>query len=50
VTFAVPFVPYIGVLGFVAVPASLLAAIAGVTVLYVLATEAMKVWFYRRAA
>jgi Mg2+-importing ATPase len=48
VTFAIPYVPHINVLGFVAVPPSLLAALAGVTALYVLATELMKKWFYRR--
>jgi Mg2+-importing ATPase len=50
VTFAIPYVPHIGVLGFVAVPVSLLATLAAVTVLYVLATELMKSWFYRSAA
>lgn len=50
VTLAVPYLPHIGVLGFVAVPASLLAALAGVTALYVLATELMKRWFYRGTA
>ena len=49
VAFAIPYLPHIGVLGFVAVPASLLAALAGVTALYVLATELMKRWFYKRA-
>lgn len=49
VAFGIPFMPYVSLLGFVAVPASLLAALAGVTVLYVLATELMKKSFYRRA-
>ena len=49
VTFAIPYMPYVGVLGFVTVPTSLLAALAGVTALYVLATELMKKWFYRKA-
>jgi len=49
VAFAIPYLPHIGVLGFVAVPGSLLAALAGVTALYVLATELMKKWFYRGA-
>jgi Mg2+-importing ATPase len=48
VAFAIPYVPHIGVLGFVTVPLSLLAVLAGVTALYVLATELMKKWFYRR--
>jgi Mg2+-importing ATPase len=49
VTFAIPYVPHIGVLGFVTLPPGLLAVLAGVTALYVLATELMKKWFYRRA-
>jgi Mg2+-importing ATPase len=49
-TFAIPFLPHVGVLGFVPVPASLLAALATVTALYLAATELMKKWFYRHAA
>jgi Mg2+-importing ATPase len=49
-TLAIPFVPHVGALGFVPLPASLLAALAGVTALYVFATEILKRWFYRRAA
>jgi Mg2+-importing ATPase len=47
VAFAIPYVPHISVLGFVTVPPSLLAVLAGVTAFYVLATELMKKWFYR---
>jgi len=50
VAFTVPVVPHADVLGFVPLPASILAALAGITVLYVLATEVMKGWFYRHAA
>jgi Mg2+-importing ATPase len=48
--FVIPFVPHVGVLGFVPLPATLLATLAGITALYVLATEVIKRWFYRRAA
>jgi hypothetical protein len=36
------------VLGFVPLAPGVLAAVAGITVLYVLATELMKRWYYRR--
>jgi P-type Mg2+ transporter len=45
--FAIPYLPYAAVLGFVELPASLLAMLATITVLYVLATELLKRWFYR---
>jgi Mg2+-importing ATPase len=48
-TLAVPFLPFVIVLGFVPVPAGLLAALAAITVLYVAAAELTKRWFYRRA-
>lgn len=48
VAFAIPYLPHIGVVGFVAVPPSLLAVLAGITALYVVATELMKKWFYRK--
>jgi P-type Mg2+ transporter len=47
VTFAIPYVPHASLLGFVPPPGSLLAALAGVTVLYVAAAELTKRWFYR---
>jgi Mg2+-importing ATPase len=50
VTFAIPYLPYVGVLGFVPPPATLLAVLLGVTMLYVVATELLKRWFYRGAA
>jgi Mg2+-importing ATPase len=50
VTFAIPYVPYAGLLGFVPLPASLLAGLAAVTVVYVGAAEVTKRWFYRRSA
>jgi Mg2+-importing ATPase len=48
--FAIPFLPHASVLGFVPLPTNLVAALAGITVLYVVATELTKRWFYRGAA
>ena len=47
-TFAIPFMAHAEVLGFVPLAPGVLAAVAGITVLYVLATELMKRWYYRR--
>jgi Mg2+-importing ATPase len=49
-TLAVPFLPFVVVLGFVPLPAGLLAALVAITVLYAGAAELTKRWFYRRAA
>jgi Mg2+-importing ATPase len=49
-TLAVPFLPFVNVLGFVPVPVGLLAALLAITLLYVGAAELTKRWFYRRAA
>ena len=49
-TLAIPYLPFMAVFGFVPLPAPLLATIAGITVLYVAATEWQKRWFFRRAA
>jgi Mg2+-importing ATPase len=49
VTFAIPYAPYAGVLGFVPPPASLIAVLAAITGMYVVATEVTKKWFYRKA-
>jgi Mg2+-importing ATPase len=46
VSFAIPYLPFVGVFGFVALPASLLVAVAVITALYVAATEVVKRWFY----
>jgi Mg2+-importing ATPase len=46
-TFAIPYLPYIHVLGFVRLPATIMLVIVGITACYVLASEAMKSWFYR---
>jgi P-type Mg2+ transporter len=48
--FAIPFLPHADVLGFTPMPAGMVAALAGITLLYVLATEAAKARFYRREA
>jgi Mg2+-importing ATPase len=42
VTFAIPFLPIAGAFGFVPLPRMLVAAIAGITVLYIAATEVTK--------
>jgi len=47
IAFAMPYLPFAPVFGLVPLPASLLVAIAGIAMLYVLATELQKVWFYR---
>jgi Mg2+-importing ATPase len=46
---AIPYLPAASLFGFVPMPAPLMAAIAGVTMMYVAATEIQKQWFYRRA-
>jgi Mg2+-importing ATPase len=45
--FAIPYLPVADVFGFVPIPATLLALVAGLVVLYVAATEGQKRWFYR---
>jgi Mg2+-importing ATPase len=47
VTPLIPFLPGADYLGFVPLPSRVLAALALVTALYVVATEAAKRWFYR---
>jgi P-type Mg2+ transporter len=42
-----PYFPFVGALGFVPMPTSLAATICGITLAYVMATEAAKKWFYR---
>jgi Mg2+-importing ATPase len=49
-TFAVPYLPFVGVFGFVPLPGVLMVTIAGITVSYVAATEVTKGVFYRGAA
>ncbi len=47
IAFAIPYLPGMGVLGFVPLPVPLVGAVAAVTLAYVLATEVQKRVFYR---
>ena len=47
---AIPYLPSAHVFGFVRLPAVLIAFIVAITVMYVIATELQKKWFYRRVA
>ena len=49
IAFAIPYAPFAGAFGFVALPAALVATIAMITTLYVVATELQKKWFFRGA-
>ena len=49
-TLVMPYLPFVSVLGFVPLPAPLMLAMIGVTILYVLAVEVAKKYFYSRAA
>jgi Mg2+-importing ATPase len=48
VTFAIPYLPFAGALGFVPLPGRLVATIAVIAAVYVAATELQKKSFYRR--
>lgn len=50
VTFAIPYLPFIGVFGFVPLPGVLLVTVSAITALYVVATEMTKSRFYRAVA
>jgi len=50
VTFAIPYLPLVGVFGFVPLPGRLLGTIIAITALYVVATEMTKRRFYRVVA
>jgi Mg2+-importing ATPase len=50
VTLLVPYLPYASSLGFAPIPAALLGVLAAITVLYVVAAEVLKTWFYRSAS
>jgi Mg2+-importing ATPase len=45
---ATPYLPYARVFGFVALPGTMLGILVAITLLYVVATELQKRWFYRR--
>jgi Mg2+-importing ATPase len=47
IAFAIPYLPFADVFGFVRLPGALLGTIALITALYVGATELQKKWFYR---
>jgi Mg2+-importing ATPase len=47
-TFAIPYLPFMAIFGFVPLPIPLLGMLAAITLLYVAATEIAKEWFYRR--
>ena len=47
VAFAIPYLPFMGLFGFAPLPGSLIAMVAGITVLYVAATELVKREFVR---
>jgi Mg2+-importing ATPase len=49
-TFAIPYLPFIGVFGFVPLPGVLLVTVSAITALYVAATEITKSRFYRGMA
>jgi Mg2+-importing ATPase len=49
VTFAIPYLPLVGVLGFVPLPGTLALALSLITAVYVVAAELTKKWFYRTA-
>jgi Mg2+-importing ATPase len=48
--FVIPYLPYTHLLGFTPLPLPLLAAVAGITGLYIGAAELTKKWFYRDRA
>jgi Mg2+-importing ATPase len=45
--FALPYLPFAAILGFTRPPSAMMAAIIVITLAYVLASEALKSWFYR---
>lgn len=50
VSFSLPYLPIEPITGFIPLPITLLVTIIGISILYVLATEGVKKWFYRHAA
>ena len=49
-TFMIPYLPFVSVFGFVALPGALVLALCVTTALYVITAEAAKRWFYRSAS
>jgi Mg2+-importing ATPase len=50
VAVVLPYTPAGSLVGFIPLPLSLLGAIAGLAVTYLLVVQAVKSWFYRRHA
>ena len=48
IALALPYLPFVSVFGFIPLPAPLMLAMVGLTVLYVVATEVAKKYFYSR--
>jgi Mg2+-importing ATPase len=48
IAIVLPYLPFISIFGFVPLPAPLILAMLGLTMLYVLATELTKKYFYSR--
>jgi Mg2+-importing ATPase len=49
-TLAIPYVPLGGVFGFRRLPGEVLATVSAITILYIVAAEGTKSWFYRHLA
>ena len=47
---AIPYLPFATILGFVPMPGVLAVTVVTIALLYVVATEAQKRWFYRGVA
>jgi Mg2+-importing ATPase len=50
VTFAIPYLPFARIFGFVPLPAALVVTLGAITCLYVVAAEITKRWFYRNGS
>ena len=50
ITLAIPYLPFDSIFGFVPLPASLMLAVIGLTLAYVIAAEVAKKYFYARTA
>lgn len=48
ITIALPFLPFSSIFGFVALPLKVMASLVGISALYVIVSELMKRWFFRR--
>jgi Mg2+-importing ATPase len=46
---AIPYLPYVEMIGFVPLPPVLLLVLVVITAAYVVAAEGLKTWFYRQA-